>query len=84
MKRFTHLTVFLFLTLIVPALALGAEAFPKPKGLVNDFANVMSAHDEQRLVQVTGELLKKTQVPIVVVTMPEIGGEDYNEYANRL
>jgi len=84
MKHTANLTIFLFLTLIVPALALGAEEFPKPKGLVNDFANVISADDEQRLVQVTGELLKKTQVPIVVVTMPDIGGEEYNEYANRL
>jgi uncharacterized protein len=33
---------------------------------------------------VTGELLKKTQVPVVVVTIPDIGGNDYNEYANRL
>jgi uncharacterized protein len=62
----------------------GAEEFPKPKGLVNDFANVISPDYEQRLVQVTGELLKKTEIPIVVVTMPDIGGEDYNEYANRL
>ncbi|MDY6839769.1 MAG: TPM domain-containing protein [Thermodesulfobacteriota bacterium] len=84
MKRLTILTAVLFFTLIVSALALGAEEFPKPKGLVNDFADVISADDEQRLVQVTGELLKKTEVPIVVVTMPEIGGEDYNEYANRL
>ncbi|MDY6837505.1 MAG: TPM domain-containing protein [Thermodesulfobacteriota bacterium] len=84
MRHITNLTVFLFLTLIAPALALGAEEFPKPKGLVNDFANVLSADVEQRLLGITGELLKKTQVPIIVVTMPEIGGEDYNEYANRL
>jgi len=84
MRHITNLTILLFLTLIVPALALGAEEFPQPKGLVNDFANVISADDEQRLIEVTGELLKKTEVPIVVVTMPEIGGEDYNEYANRL
>ena len=58
--------------------------FPKPKGLVNDFANVIPAAQEQKIVAVTGELLQKTQVPVVVVTMPDIGGAEYNDYANRL
>jgi len=84
MKHLTSLTTVLFLALIMSAIGHGAEEFPKPKGLVNDFANVISTDDEQRLLRITGELLKKTEVPIVVVTMPEIGGEDYNEYANRL
>jgi uncharacterized protein len=74
----------LLLALIIPIVSYGAENFPKPKGRVNDFANVISPQYEQRLVQVTGELLRKTNVPVVVVTMPDIGGEDYNEYANRL
>jgi uncharacterized protein len=83
-KHGGKLIVFLLLTLIVSAMGFAAEEFPKPKGLVNDFANVISHLEEQRLLEVTGELLKRTEVPIVVVTMPEIGGEDYNEYANRL
>ncbi len=74
----------LFLAFLIPTTSLGAEEFPKPKGLVNDFANVIPAEYEQRMVQITGELLRKTGVPVVVVTMPDIGGEDYNEYANRL
>jgi uncharacterized protein len=74
----------LFLTFLIATTSWGAEEFPKPKGLVNDFANVIAPEYEQRLVQITGELLKKTGVPVVVVTMPDIGGEDYNEYANRL
>jgi len=61
-----------------------AQQFPEPRGLINDFAEVIPSDLEQKLVQVTGELLHKTAVPVVVVTMPEIGGEDYNEYANRL
>ncbi|NVM57312.1 MAG: TPM domain-containing protein [Desulfobacterales bacterium] len=84
MKHAVSLTTFLLLTFVISTPNPGAEEFPKPKGLVNDFANVVSPRYEQRLLQVTGELFKKTGVPVVVVTMPEIGGEDYNEYANRL
>ncbi len=66
------------------ALANAERPFPRPTGLVNDFANVIPAPYEQRLTALTGELLKKTGVPVVVVTMPDIGGAEYNDYANRL
>ena len=83
-KRTASLLLF-FLTILVSSTAgYGTEEFPKPKGLVNDFARVISPQHSQRLTQVTGELLRKTGVPVVVVTMPDIGGDDYNEYANRL
>ncbi|MBW1744179.1 MAG: TPM domain-containing protein [Deltaproteobacteria bacterium] len=78
------LTAVLLLTLACPTANHAADQFPRPAGLVNDFANVISPQYEQKLTQVTGELLKKTEVPVVVVTVPDIGGEDYNEYANRL
>ncbi len=84
LKRAVSLVPFLLFTLIISTASHGAEGFPKRKGLVNDFANVISPQYEQRLVQVTGELVRKTNVPVVVVTMPDIGGEDYNDYANRL
>ncbi|MES0362936.1 MAG: TPM domain-containing protein, partial [Desulfobacteria bacterium] len=78
------LVTVLLLTLACPALNHAADAFPGQQGLINDFANVISPQYEQKLARVTGELLNKTDVPVVVVTMPDIGGEDYNEYANRL
>jgi len=83
-KNRLALATVLFLTFSYPTVNHAIDAFPKPQGLVNDFANVIPAQYEQKLMQVTGELLRKTDVPVVVVTMPEIGGEDYNEYANRL
>jgi uncharacterized protein len=58
--------------------------FPKPKGPVNDFANVIPAAQEQQIAAITGELFQKTQIPVVVVTMTDIGGAEYNDYANRL
>ena len=78
------LAMVLFLTFTWPDANHALDSFPKPKGLINDFANVISPQFEQKLAQVSGELLKKTDVPVVVATMPDIGGEDYNEYANRL
>jgi uncharacterized protein len=83
-KAVLALVTLLVFVLAGPMATGGAQDFPKPKGLVNDFADVIPPDYEQRLVQVTQELLKKTEVPIVVVTMADIGGEDYNEYANRL
>ncbi len=65
-------------------MANGERPIPKPKGLVNDFANVIPSPYKQKIERVTAELLKKTGVPVVVVTMPDIGGAEYNDYANRL
>ena len=77
--------LFFFLAfLLMPLASLAEKPFPKPRGLINDFANVIPQSYEQRLVTITSELLNKTGTPVVVVTMPDIGGEDYNEYANRL
>ncbi len=78
------LTILVYITLFLFATGHSAQEFPKPRGLVNDFANVVSPQYEQKLVQITKELLEKTGVSVVVVVMPDIGGEDYNEYANRL
>ncbi|MFH1243211.1 MAG: TPM domain-containing protein [Pseudomonadota bacterium] len=66
------------------SLANAERPFPRPTGLVNDFANVIPPPYKQRLTALTGELLEKTGVPVVVVTMPDIGGAEYNDYANRL
>ncbi len=84
MRRILAFLGLLILVLMLPAGGLKAQEFPKPKGLINDFANVIPPEYEQKLIQITGELLEKTAVPVVVATMPDIGGEDYNEYANRL
>jgi len=76
---------FLIFFLLLPPSALKAETpIPKPSGLVNDFAGVLSPPYEARIGRVTGELLKKTGTAVVVVTMTDLGGAEYNDYANRL
>lgn len=65
--------------------SISAEiSFPEPRGLVNDFADVIPQPEEQEILAVTSELMEKTGIPIVVVTMPDVGGEEYNDYANQL
>jgi uncharacterized protein len=76
--------VFLSLSLLAFVSANAERPFPKPKGPVNDFANVIPPEYEQKMIEVTTELYQKTATAIVVVTMPDIGGAEYNDYANRL
>ena len=78
---FSFLTFFL-LPASGPSWAEGP--FPEPRGLINDYANVIPPEYESRIAAITEELLQKTEVPVVIVTMPDIGGEEYNDYANRL
>jgi uncharacterized protein len=75
------LTLPLFLH---PGSSFAERPFPKYRGLVNDFANVIPPASAQKISAITAELLKKTEIPIVVVTMPDIGGAQYTDYANRL
>jgi len=74
-----------FILCLLPLFSARAEVpVPKPQGLVNDFAGVIDPTYREKIAAVTAELLQKTEIPVVVVTMPNIGGADYNEYANRL
>ena len=73
-----------FLLFYAASPVLAEQSFPEPKGLVNDFADVIPESYEQRILAITSELLQKTEIPVVVVTMPDIGGAEYNDYANRL
>ena len=64
--------------------AVAERPFPRPIGLVNDFANVIPPSYEAKIKAITAELLQKTGIPVVVVTMPDIGEAEYNDYVNRL
>jgi uncharacterized protein len=90
MKRLSFIKYsYLFLCLVFILLLSGGPAwaerpFPKPRGSINDYANVIPQSYKQKLAAVTYELLNKTGTSVVVVTMPDIGGAEYNDYANRL
>ncbi|MEA2039222.1 MAG: TPM domain-containing protein [Thermodesulfobacteriota bacterium] len=89
MQRFlspTHIGFIgsIFIVLFLLDFAKAEVDFPAPKGLVNDYANVIPQAYKNKIDSITMELLKKTGVPVVIVTMPDIGGAEYNDYVNRL
>jgi len=61
------------------------DSFPKPTGgAVNDFAGVISQRYTQSMESLAREVLRKTGTSVVVVTMKDIGGDEPDDYANRL
>ena len=83
-KRAILFAPLILLLLMDAAPSFSEQPFPKPKGLVNDFAKVIPPSYEQKIFAVTNELLQKTGTAVVVVTMPDIGGAEYNDYATGL
>jgi uncharacterized protein len=83
-KHILLLSLLAFALMIASLPCMAQESFPKPKGLVNDYANVIPPSYEKTLVGITSELLDKTGIPVVLVTMPDLGGADYTGYSNRL
>jgi len=81
---FAVLGVVCVVALLTAFSASAERPLPKAEGLVNDFAQVIPPAYKKKIAAVTGTLLQKTGIPVVVVTLPDIGGADYNEYANRL
>ncbi|MDD5730550.1 MAG: TPM domain-containing protein [Candidatus Omnitrophica bacterium] len=60
------------------------ETVPKPQGLVNDFAGVISEGYKQKLSSIILELEEKTSAEIAVVTIGSIAPYDEKEYARLL
>lgn len=61
-----------------------AFAYPQPKGYVTDDANLMTADQVNRIEHRLSEYHKKTGIEIAVVTVPNMGGENVEAYANHL
>lgn len=61
-----------------------AADFPQPTGYVNDFGDVLNGTERARLETILTAVDRELGVQIAVVTQPNLGGEDYVDYANRL
>jgi uncharacterized protein len=70
--------------LVIASGLISAVEFPKPTAYVNDFADIISNEDEQRMNDLAIEVEQKTGAQIAVVTVKNMGGMDENEYTNRL
>jgi uncharacterized protein len=78
------LTLITICLLLLVGQAGRADEFPRPRGYVNDFADIIAEADEARIAAVIAELKDKTGAEMVVVTMPDIGGQSEELYATRL
>ncbi len=68
----------------IVALLQGAVQIPAPRGLLNDFASVVSAGDAARIEQVAGDVRARTGGEIAVVTMADIQGREASDVALRI
>lgn len=85
--RPAHKSIFLLLIGIFcfSSLLLAQEAdFPSPQGYVNDFANLITPEDFQKLNALAGALEQKTTAEIAVVTLKTIKPYDVQDYSVRL
>ncbi|MCF7849673.1 MAG: TPM domain-containing protein, partial [Kiritimatiellales bacterium] len=86
MRIFKNIVPVLFLL----ATTLAASASDRllnslePRGFVNDFANVISASDEQQLTSMITELRQKTGAEVAVVTIQSLEGGNIDDFTNRL
>ena len=96
MKKIFHLSfraylknLFLCAAVIIAltqGMALAAEKYPQHRGTaVNDFAGVIDAANAAKMESLAREILQKTGMSVVVVTMPELSpSEEINLYATGL
>ena len=57
---------------------------PPPRGLVNDFANVIPAASAERIERVAQDVRDKSRGEIAVVTLSDLGGREPSEIALRI
>ena len=70
------------------AVSLATTAFaakgPALRGRVNDYANVISSHDEQEMNNYLAAVEQKTGAQVAVLTVPSLQGEDIASYAFKV
>ena len=82
MKRIKNLTTLMILLLFsIPLISID---FPKLKGRVNDYANILTASEEKSLDSLLMEIEKKSTSQVVLLTIPSLQGETIEDYSIRL
>jgi uncharacterized protein len=87
MKPFSGIIILSLVATIaasLPGSVFAENPLPKRSGSVNDFADVITSPYEKRMGNVAKELLTRAGVALFVVTMPDLGGANAKEYAERL
>lgn len=82
--------VFIIVSVLFLVLSLSFSSFainiPEPTKdfFVNDFADVISEEDEQKIMKIGADLYLQTSAQIVVVTVNSLDGYEVNDYALEL
>ena len=69
---------------LAAAYAQQGPTIPPPRGMVNDFANVIPAAQAARIERLATAVRAQSGGEIVVVTLPDLGGRDETEVALRI
>src|SRR3954468_17826489 len=72
------------LVLAAAALIQGGPSIPPPRGLVNDFAGVLSPESAARIERVAQDVRDKTRAEMAIVTLADIQGRDPSDIALRI
>lgn len=80
--RLVIISIFISFGILLPLLA--QEKFPEPVGFINDFAELISREDKNKLETLFSELQNKTTAEIAVVTIETTQPLDIETYAVKL
>lgn len=72
------------LVVLFAATILSAQTFPAPLGYISDYAGVTTEAERATINAICQELQEKTGAQIAVAVFPDLGGEEYTDYAVRL
>ena len=75
--------LWLTIWLCIPASA-AIRWNPTDRFFVNDFADVISSEDEDRIYQAGVQLYEKTKAQVVAVTVPTLDGMDISDFGVQL
>lgn len=70
--------------LLALALLQGGPQVPAPRGLVNDFANVLSPESAARMERIAQDVRDKSRGEIAIVTLADLEGRDPQDVALRI
>lgn len=83
-RRSARAAIWCCVALCISIHAESPVLFSRPAGAINDFAGVLSPQARGALERVCIELLAQTGVAVVVVTTPDLKGDDIDDVAGRL
>ena len=76
--------IYMLILLVYPCIARGETKYPKPRGAINDFAEIIPPDQERKMTLLAHEVLQKTGTAIVVATVETVGDSNPFTYANEL